>query len=373
MSATAYDLIPLIFADDYLRDPKIEAWYRSRLDRLRRCDVLLAISESTRRDVIAHLKFPEDRITAIHGAVDARFHPAPVSEERKRTLFGALGLTRAYVLYTGGIDHRKNVEAAIRAFGLLAPETRAAYQMAIVCSISEADRSRLQALIRSCGLPDDGVVLTGFVSNDDLVDLYRCCELFIFPSQYEGFGLPVLEAMACGAPTIAADASSLPEIVGRRDALFSIASDEHIAAALAHALAEPEFRRSLRKHAVERASFYSCRGRPIFARHAWSDAIARKSQRAAIGVPGRKPRLARHPSASGTVRHRGFRHRTPSVSRRVFPDRPVRLCLTSIETAIGTWGSTCIRGMSCLQCGSTTTQGCFTSLAIRNYTRIWWR
>ena len=303
LSATAYDLIPLIFADEYLRDPKLNAWYRSRLDRLRRCDVLLAISESTRQDVIALLKFPEDRIATIHGAVDARFCPAPVPEERKRTLLSALGLTRSYVMYTGGIDHRKNVEATIRAFGLLAPEMRAAYQMAIVCSVSEGERARLQALVRSCGLPDDGVVLTGFVSNEDLVDLYRCCELFVFPSQYEGFGLPVLEAMSCGAPTMAADASSLPEIVGRRDALFSIASDEYIAAALAHALAQPDFRRSLRKHGIERASLYSWSRVADLACNAWSDAIARKSNRVAIGVPARKPRLALvtplHPNRSG--------------------------------------------------------------------------
>ena len=292
VSATAYDLIPMLFADIYLEERATRDWYRSRIDRLRRCDVLLAISEATRRDLIERLDIPADRIATIQGAADARFQPAEVSSERRQRFLGALGLSKPYVMYTGGIDHRKNVEATIRAFAQLPPEIRDAYQMAIVCSVSETDRLRLEGLTKSLGLPRDGVVLTGFVTEDDLVDLYRCCELFIFPSKYEGFGLPVLEAMSCGAPTIAADASSLPEIVGWRDALFPIHRDAQIAAALARALSDADFRGRLRSHATERAKHFSWQRVADRAREAWSEAIARKNRRVAVCVAAFKPRLA---------------------------------------------------------------------------------
>lgn len=292
LSATAYDLIPLIYAETYLQDDTTRAWYRSRIERLCRCDILLAISDATRRDVIERLEYPADRIVSVQGAADERFSPAELPHARERALLEAHGLARPYVMYTGGIDHRKNVEGIIRAFAMLPPAQRDTYQLAIVCSVSDPDRTRLETLVRSSGLPARSVVLTGFVSDADLVDLYRCCELFVFPSRYEGFGLPVLEAMACGAPTIAADASSLPEIVGRPDALFPIDRDERVAAAMAHALADADFRHSLREHGLERAKSFSWQRVADRAADAWEDAIARKQERVAISVTAQQPRLA---------------------------------------------------------------------------------
>jgi len=292
LSATAYDLIPLIYADTYLQERDTRDWYMSRIERLRRCDVLLAISQATRQDVIERLDFPPDRIVAIQGAADARFYPAVVAGERRNTLLGGLGIAKPYVMYTGGIDHRKNVDEIIRAFGLLPPALRNAHQLVIVCSLNEIDRARLQTLIKRTGLARDCVVLTGFVSDDDLVDLYRCCDLFVFPSKYEGFGLPVLEAMACGVPTLAANASSLPEIVGRSDALFSIDRDDSIAEAIAHALTDHDFRGELREYATERAKSFSWQLVADRAADAWLDALDRKRERITVDVTASKRRLA---------------------------------------------------------------------------------
>jgi glycosyltransferase involved in cell wall biosynthesis len=291
VSATVYDLIPLLLAETYLRDRIVRDGYLSRVDRLTRCDLLLAISEATRRDVATQLGFPADRIATIHAAVDGRFRPGTVTDERRHELLGRLKLTKPFVMYTGGIDHRKNVEATIRAFGLLPDHMRAQRQLAIICSISAHDRERLERLIRSCRLPHDSVVLTGYVSDNDLLDLYRCCELFVFPSRYEGFGLPVLEAMSSGAPTIVANASSLPEIVARADALFSIDSDERIAEALARVLGDVDFLDELRRHGLERAALYSWKHVADRAREAWTEALSRKREAIAIGVRT-KPRLA---------------------------------------------------------------------------------
>ena len=303
LSATAYDVIPMMHADVYLTDARTRRWYQSRIDRMRRCDLLLAISDATRRDLIEHAGIPAHRVVSISGAADARFHPADVSDPRRAQVLGPLGLAKPYVMYTGGIEPRKNVEGLIRAFALLAPQVRASHQLAIVCSASDADRKRLHALARDAGLAGDALVLTGYVDDDALVDLYRCAHLFVFPSRYEGFGLPVLEAMACGAPTIAADSSSLPEIVARSDALFPVGDDRFIAEAMARALADDGFRATLREHGLEQAARFSWQRTATLAHDAWLAAIDRHAEAVTVPVSRPLPRLALvtplHPDRSG--------------------------------------------------------------------------
>jgi glycosyltransferase involved in cell wall biosynthesis len=289
--ATAYDLIPLVEAERYLVDGRTRAWYQSRIQRLSRCDLLLAISDATRRDLIARLGIPEARVVSIQGGVGKRFCAADASSARAEEFARSLGIVQPYVMYTGGIDYRKNLEATIRAFGLLPDPLRRGHQLAIVCSASDADRARLLGVAKSAGLAPGVVVLTGFVPDEVLVDLYRRCRLFVFPSSYEGFGLPVLEAMACGAPTIAANRSSLPEIVGRADALFDVGSDEAIAGAIAHALASPGFLRELAAYGVERAKQFTWDRVAGRTRDAWLDALGRKC-RSAVIAPRQRPRMA---------------------------------------------------------------------------------
>lgn len=297
LSATAYDVIPLVFASDYLADESTRAWYDSRIDRLRRCDVLLAISESTRHDLIQRVRIPAERITTILGAVDGRFCPATDQERMQRDKLIRFGIDRPFVMYTGGIDPRKNVEGLIRAFGQLPSDLRQAYQLAIVCSVRDEDRMRLEGLARSSDVPRESLKLTGYVSDADLTALYQSCHLFVFPSRYEGFGLPVLEAMSCGAPTIAADNSSLPEIVGRRDALFRTGDDSDLAYAIARALRDRDYREALRGHALERAGEFSWQRTVAHATDAWTEAIARRVHSVRVGMQGigtkaRRPRLA---------------------------------------------------------------------------------
>ncbi|HTL75003.1 MAG TPA: glycosyltransferase [Casimicrobiaceae bacterium] len=303
LSATAYDVIPMIHPDVYLTDVVTRRWYQSRIDRMRRCHLLLAISEASRRDIVTHAGIPADRVVSISGAADARFQPADVSEVRRVQMLAPLGLAKPYVMYTGGIEPRKNVEGLIRAFALLPPAMRARHQLAIVCSVNDADRTRLRTLAREAGLAGDAFVLTGYVDDETLVDLYRCARLFVFPSRYEGFGLPVLEAMACGTPTIAADSSSLPEIVAWSDALFPVGNDRFMAEAMARALADDAFLAHLGRHGLEQSARFSWRRTASLAHDAWRDAIERHAQ--AVVVPVSRPlrRLALvtplHPDRSG--------------------------------------------------------------------------
>lgn len=256
-AVTLYDLIPLVFEDRYLQDPEIRAWYYRKLQWLKNADLWLAISEHTRQDAIKRLGLPEDRVVNISAGFDPIFRKIEVDQERQRELLAHYGISRPFVLYTGGIDHRKNVEGLIQAFAHLPQGLRKEYQLVIVCDIQEHDRRRLLEIAKRAGLGAEDVVFTGFIPDEDLLVFYNVCTLFVFPSLYEGFGLPPLEAMACGAPVIVSNTSSLPEVVGWERALFDPHNPESIAEKIQEVLTNEEFRETLRKHGLEQAKKFS--------------------------------------------------------------------------------------------------------------------
>jgi glycosyltransferase involved in cell wall biosynthesis len=256
-AVTVYDLIPLMYREFYLRDAPVAEWYETKVAYLKRADHLLAISEATRREVIELLDIPADRITNISAAVDERFTPRNISPEAEDRLRRQFGLQHSFVMSAGTTEHRKNIEGLIRAFALLPDELRRQHQLLLVSDVQEDERRRLDELARHSGLNSSEVVYTGFVSDDDLVALYNMCEAFVFPSLHEGFGLPLAEAMACGAAAIAADSSSLPEVLGRADALFAPADDDAMAARLRQVLSDEAFRADLRSYGPKRAARFS--------------------------------------------------------------------------------------------------------------------
>ncbi len=194
-------------------------------------------------------------------------------------------------MYTGGNDHRKNVEGLIAAYAALPMELRAGHQLAIVYRADEAHQQTVRAQARLYGLAADELVLTGFVSDDDLVDLYRTCKLFIFPSMYEGFGLPILEAMASGAPCIAADNSSLPEVIGDSSLCFNAGSRDAMATAMIRMLSDEDLRRRTAEYGLVQARNFSWERTAQRAADAFEHAVERASAQRSLPF-GRKPRLA---------------------------------------------------------------------------------
>ena len=194
-AVTLYDLIPLLRKEIYLPSPVVRDWYFRKLQSLKNSDLLLAISAHSRSEALAALHLPEQTVVNISSAVDASFHRRSLSEEERLALGHRYRLKRPFVMYTGGIDFRKNIEGLIEAFARLPQPLRKRHQLAIICSVELVERTRLEALARSFGLADDELVLTGFVPDEDLVALYNCATLFVFPSLQEGFGLPALEAI----------------------------------------------------------------------------------------------------------------------------------------------------------------------------------
>ena len=256
-AVTLYDLIPLVNRDVYLVDPVAQGWYLDKLSSLRRARLLLAISESSRREAIEHLALDASRVANVSAAADPMFRKLPLSRDAEQSLRAKFGLHRDFVMYTGGIDHRKNIEGLIRAYALLPGELRRDHQLTIVCHARDEDKVRLVDLASKSGLTQDEVVFTGFVSDEELVLLCNLCTLFVFPSWHEGFGLPALEAMACGAPVIAANTSSLPEVIGRSDALFDPRDDDAIASAMAHALMDQSYLQELSRHGLQQAQRFT--------------------------------------------------------------------------------------------------------------------
>ncbi len=289
-AVTLYDLIPLINAEPYLENQLVRRWYYRKCQGLKNSDLLLAISESSRQEGLNWLSLPAERVVTISSAVDQRFMPQSYERAQIDALLDKYQLQPEYLMYTGGIDLRKNIEGLIRAYARLTPELRQRHQLAIVCSAREEDKQRLLQLAAAEGIAADRVRLTGYVPDEDLPPLYQHCALFVFPSWHEGFGLPALEAMSCGAPVIASNTSSLPEVLDFPEALFDPYDANAIASKISAALSDTDLRARLLANSQRQAQAFSwqaCAHRALAAMEAYLQK-ARSDWPLAAG----KPRLA---------------------------------------------------------------------------------
>jgi len=293
VSVTLHDLIPLIHAGHYLEtNLRYKQYYMRKLEHLKKASLLLAVSDSSRCEALKHLGFSENQAVNTSEAIDEHFRPMAITKEEEETLREKFGILKPFVLYTGGIDYRKNIEGLIQAYAKLPKLLRSRYQLAIVCAIQPSDRSALAMLAKENGLHENDVVFTGFVSDEDLVRLYNLCEVFVFPSIHEGFGLPVLEAMACGAAVIGSNTTSIPEVIGRADALFDPHSDHSIAEKLEQVLTDEDFRKELKRHGIEQAKRFSWDESAKRAINAFETFHAQKKCQPIISSPSQRPKLA---------------------------------------------------------------------------------
>lgn len=255
-AATLYDLIPLHDPETHLPGTLVKSWYQRRAGHLAGADGLFSISEWSARDAIERLGLDPARISVIGAGVDAMFRPVRLNEEDRRELFGRLGIRSRYILYNGGLDPRKNVPALLEAFVRLPADIRRQYQLVVVGDNREV-RKQMSRLCGRIGLASHEIVFTGRVDDADLVALYNECALFVFPSLLEGFGLPVLEAMACGAPVVCSHAASLPEVAGRADMLFLPTDRDDLCARMSSVLTDEGFARDLREYGLRRAADFT--------------------------------------------------------------------------------------------------------------------
>lgn len=284
-SVTVYDLIPAIFSEIYLSHEPLRNWYNQKLEALKRFDVLLCISQATKADTLRLLNIPEERLYVINAGIDPVHRKLLQTEQDGQVLRSRWGINQRFVLYTGNDDPRKNLSGAIKAFAQVPEEIRNGVQL-VLNQVGDESHLRLEA--SRAGLSENDLVITGKISDKDLAGLMRECEVFFFPSLYEGFGLPVLEAMAAGTAVISGNNSSLPEIVGRGDALFDASSCAESAHMLTRVLNDKDFRRSLENDANDRAAKFTWQRVSASAREAWDDALDRRAIKIRSSITSKK-------------------------------------------------------------------------------------
>ena len=256
-AVVVYDLIPLIYKDTYLQNPFVEAWYRDKLSYLKKAGKFLTISDSTKQELIDILDIAPQDIMAIGTDAESIFCTGEVSFGRSIELGNKYDIRKDFIMYTGGLDERKNIEALLRAYSKLDLSIRQFFQLVIVCKLSSQMLLRLKTLAQALQLSESEVVLTGYVDDAALVDLYRSCALYVFPSWHEGFGLPILEAIRCGAAVIGSNVSSIPEVIGCQDALFNPRDTTSMADLMTRALTDKEFKLSLSKRSCNHCTKFS--------------------------------------------------------------------------------------------------------------------
>lgn len=250
-----YDLIPYLFPDQYLVNSMLRGWYKEKLQHLQHADLLLAISEASRREVIAHLGMPEKRVTNISSGIDAEGfrRPGAAWSETARKY----GVTGRYLLYAGAADPRKNLDAFLRAFGSVPASEISDVSIVLVGQITDGQKKALRKIAKALPGGSKKVIFAGHVSDEELVAFYRNALAFVFPSVHEGFGLPLLEAMAVGCPVIASNCSAFPEVVGISEALFDPMSIESIAGLIGKVIRDEEYRHWLVREQGKRIPLFS--------------------------------------------------------------------------------------------------------------------
>lgn len=253
-----YDLIPLLNPEQYLVSPSQRRAYLRKIDSLKRAGLLLAISDYAREEAIGALELAPERVVAISTAIDESFAPSAAAAAELAAVRAAFGIARPMIMCApGGYDPRKNLPGLITAFSLLPATLRVAHQLLIASRLTGHEQQSLRAHAQRCGLGPDELILTGYVSDEDLVKLYQAATLFVLPSLHEGFGMPVLEAMACGTPSIGSNTTSIPEVIGLQEAMFDPADPQSIAERIAAVLGDPALYQRLRDHGRLQAAKFS--------------------------------------------------------------------------------------------------------------------
>jgi glycosyltransferase involved in cell wall biosynthesis len=286
----AYDLIPYLFPTTYLCHDSTKRWYLQKINELKQADLYLAISDSTKKEYEVNLSIEPERVVSISTGASSGFSDESLSRAELTRLVDHFRLKRPFIYSSGMVEPRKNLDGLIRAYALLQSSLRESYQLCISTSAQPHAVASLHKLARSLGIARNQLIIAGHLSDGDLRLLYKACTVFVFPSWHEGFGLPVLEAMQCGAAVLTSNLSSLPEVMGRSDALFDPMEPSSIARLISRVLTDEAFRLDLQAHAKSQASRFSWHSTAATALAALEQLVASSTRR--VLPSSQRPRLA---------------------------------------------------------------------------------
>lgn len=299
-----FDLIPFVFRDQYLvRGSPFESQYLGVLERLPFADAYIAISEFVLREAVAYLGITARRIHVGYPIPAPVFRPAP--PDAARSVVWRLGIPRArpgsFVMTVPHTHHTKNLRTLLEAWAGLPADFRARRTLVLTCDLASPESRLLDSWIREAGIEGE-VAHTGYVSDEDLAALYSAAWIYVHPSRYEGFGLPVVEAQACGTAVVSSCAASLPEATGEGGLLVDPEDPGSFREALLRLDGQPEVLEELRRRApISAARFTSRRLANAIVGAAEAALAARRPAR----TSHRRPRLALvspvPPQASGVA------------------------------------------------------------------------
>ena len=250
--ATIHDLVVFRHPETV---PRRYSYYMQSVIRMavRYADALITVSQCTARDLYEFLNVPRRKVHVIYSAASPRFRP--VGEERIRQVRQRYGLDRPFILHVGNLEPKKNLPRLLEGFVGVRRRFGDRYQLVVAGKRGWLEGPIFHAVHR-LGL-ESAVRFLGYVPAEDLPALYSAAALFVFPSLYEGFGLPVLEAMGCGTPTVTSWAASLPEVAGDAAVLVDPHDAEDIGRAMVRVLESPALQEELREKGLQRQARFS--------------------------------------------------------------------------------------------------------------------
>ena len=249
--AFVHDLIPIKFPDYASADfsPKYKKWIENM-----RADKVICISASTKKDFLAERPdYKKKKIKVVYLAANKDFKPTPKADIREK--YGIK--TKRYILTVSELTERKNFEHLVKAFLLFLTQTQAEDISLAIVGVKRAGYEALSKLVKEQKEHQDKIILTGFVADEDMPALYSEAEIFIYPSLYEGFGLPVLEAMQCGTAVVCNNNSSLPEVGGDAVKYISGRDEAETAEALQILYQSEKLRQTLETQGIARATLFN--------------------------------------------------------------------------------------------------------------------
>jgi len=252
---TVHDLIPLILPA-YRGSLLVRSYTRLVAAAARKAEAVITVSQASQRDIVRHLHIPPERVHVTYEAAGETFQPVE-NEAQLAAVRQKYALPKRYLLYLGGFDQRKNLPTLLKGFALLVNKRQA--QLVIAGKLPGRASPMFpdpRRLIEELGV-EESVIFTGWVSEEDKPALLSEAVAFLFPSLYEGFGLPALEAMACCIPVVASNRSSLPEVVGEGGILVEPTDAESLAEAMEALLVDDALRAELRQRALVQAAKFS--------------------------------------------------------------------------------------------------------------------